>query len=544
MALSSSILTRILRASVAPFLVLVTPFVSYLDFNNLGLAHAEVVLALLAIAAVALVLGAVSVRSPAAAAIVLAAVLTFFIDLQAREPGLKRLGLIFIALSLVLWVLRRHAARIVGLMMATMLVLSVVPLHSQATSPDETAVRRPGAPAARTDLPLVVHFLLDEQIGPEGIPASLAPPGFKQQLTDFYLDRGFHLFGRAYSEYPETLWSVPELLNLSPGHFMPGLTAFGPTDGTFQLTRNAYFERLADLGYTLRVHQPDYIYLCPQRLAASCRTYPTRSLDMLQRLNVPVSAKLSIIGGTFLGQSEAYTRTRDKYQSIRLRLRTEHIPLPAWSWEQGVPVPVGAMPMFDAVAHDLSKATRGTFVFAHFLLPHYPYAYDGNCEQRFTRRWLTRSDADRADIMRGIMNVPGGRAERYAGYFQQVRCAEKKVDALIAAIPEPLRKDAVIIVQGDHGSRISLVDPTTVASAAPAPSDYADMFSTLFAVRAPSIAPAYDRRLTPITCLLRSLTEGEFRSVSGVDRCSAPNLVFFMGSDIPQPRPLLNFWTN
>jgi hypothetical protein len=67
--------------------------------------------------------------------------------------------------------------------------------------------------------------------------------------------------------------------------------------------------------------------------------------------------------------------------------------------------------------------------------------------------------------------VPDGRAERYQGYFQQMLCAQKKVDALIAAIPPSLRDDAVIIVQGDHGSRISLVDPTTVAPVAPAASD-------------------------------------------------------------------------
>jgi hypothetical protein len=67
-------------------------------------------------------------------------------------------------------------------------------------------------------------------------------------------------------------------------------------------------------------------------------------------------------------------------------------------------------------------------------------------------------------------------------------CAlRRKSTPLIAAIPPSLRQDAIIIVQGDHGSRISLVDPTTVAKVAPSASDYADMFSTLFAVHSPSI---------------------------------------------------------
>jgi hypothetical protein len=201
------------------------------------------------------------------------------------------------------------------------------------------------------------------------------------------------------------------------------------------------------------------------------------------------------------------------------------------------------MPMFDAVADELSKAQRGTFVFAHFLLPHYPYVYNASCEQPRASTFLNRNDYDRANVPGGIMNVPDGRADRYRGYFQQMLCAQKKVDALIAAIPPSLRQDAIIIVQGDHGSRISLVDPTTVAKVEPSASDYADMFSTLFAVRSPSIEHGYDTRVTPITCLLRSLAQSDFRSLSSVDSCSSPNIVFFMGSETPQPRPLVDFWT-
>ena len=537
-------LTRILRASVAPFLLLFTPFASYLHYNQLGITSPEVILAVLVIAALSLLLGAVSVVSPVFAVTILAALVVFFIDIQAREPGLKRLGLTFFALCAVFWVLRRHAARIVSLMMATMLAISFLQSRPAAIASNRTPERAvPAVPAGRADRPLIVHLLLDEYIGPEGVPSDLAPEGFKQQFQSFYVDRGFRLFGKAYSEYPKTTWAVPELLNLSPAHYEPNLITSGRTAGTYQLRRNAYFERLSSLGYDIKVHQPDYLDLCPENLAASCRTHPTRSLDMLPRLNVPVTAKLSIIGGAFLGQSEAYSRGKEKYQTTRLRMVRANIPLPPWNWEQGVPVPVGTMPMFDAVAEDLSKAGPGTFVFAHFLLPHYPYVYDANCEQRVESQWLTRSDYDRANVPGGIMNVPDGRADRYRVYFQQLHCAQKKIDGLIASIPPSLRQDAIIIVQGDHGSRISLVDPTTKADVKPAASDYADAFSTLFAVRSSSIERGYDERVTPITCILRSLAQSDFRSTAGVDGCSSPNIVFFMGTDTPQPRPLVDFWT-
>ena len=138
------------------------------------------------------------------------------------------------------------------------------------------------------------------------------------------------------------------------------------------------------------------------------------------------------------------------------------------------------------------------------------------------------------------MNVPEGRASRYRSYFRQVACALRQIDRLIEAIPPGLRHDAIIIIQGDHGSRITLVDPTTVANASPARSDYLDAFSTMFAVRSPSIEPAYDSRTAPITCVLRTLVDRSFRSIAGIDACSSPNTVFFMtgGKGPPAPRPL------
>jgi hypothetical protein len=169
--------------------------------------------------------------------------------------------------------------------------------------------------------------------------------------------------------------------------------------------------------------------------------------------------------------------------------------------------------------------------------------FDANCEQRRDGRWLNRSDYNHDNGPGGIRNVPDSRGERYRAYFQQLLCAQKKVGELIASIPPALRQDAVIIVQGDHGSRISLVDPSTKAEVKLVASDYADAFSTLFAVRSSSIERGYDERLTPITCILRSLVDSDFRSTSSVDGCSSPNIVFFLGSETPQPRPLVDFWS-
>jgi hypothetical protein len=531
---------RVLRASVAPFLLLITPFIGYVQYQRYGLAHPEILLVLLLLAGVALLLGAASAWLWVVDVAVLAGLLTFFADIQAEGPGLKRLGLLFFALCVVAWLLRRHVHRIVSLMAITVLAFSVLPRRSEAVTPKRLAIEPP-ASAARADLPLVVHLLLDEFIGVEGLPTDLAPDGFKQKIRSFFVDRGFRLFGQAYSEYPITQWSVPHLLNLAPGHYQPDLTTHGPVEGTYKLKRNAYFERMARLGYAIKVREPDFLYLCPEGLPASCITYASRALTMLNRLDVSTSVKFTILSTTYLAHSETYTRATDAYRGARRRLAGK-VPLPPWGWQMNTPAAASSLGVFDAVAHDLAEAQPGTFLFAHVLIPHYPYVYDADCVQRPATEWMARSDPSRANVAGGIANVPEGRAKRYAAYFQQVGCALKQVSRLMDAIPPSLRRDAIVIVQGDHGSRITLVDPTTIAPVKQATSDYADAFSTMFAVRSASIGAGYDLQRASITCLLRALAESDFRSTEGIDACSTPNTVFFQtGGKPPVRRPLPDF---
>jgi hypothetical protein len=211
--------------------------------------------------------------------------------------------------------------------------------------------------------------------------------------------------------------------------------------------------------------------------------------------------------------------------------------MPPWNWERGNAAPLSSMPVFDMVVGELSKAKRGELVFAHVLIPHYAYVYDSSCRPRPPSQWLRRTSVGDAGDAGGVANTRGGRAKRYALYFQQMLCAQQKIDHLLDAIPSSLREDAIVIVQGDHGSRISLVEPIKMAASKLTAADYADHYSTLFAVRAPNLQPAYDTRRTPITCLLRTLVEQDFRSLSGLEGCSTPNILFLQDSTKPRALP-------
>jgi hypothetical protein len=533
---------RVLRASIAPFLLLITPFTIFVQHQRYGVSHPEVLLVVLALTAAALLLGAGAARSRTFEVLAIAFLLVLFLDIQLDEPGEKRLLMAFVGLGAVLWLLRQHAAHIVSLMVATMLAVSF--LTPQSKGAPVSAAGAAAAPAPRADRPFILHLVLDEHIGVEGLPADLTPPAFRRDYESFFVQRGFRLFGRAYSEYPATLWSLAQLLNLAPNGYTPNLTTAGAAEGTFRLTRSAYFDRLSEQGYAIRVYRPEYLDMCTTAIPASaCHVYRANSLDALDALPVPTRQKVAVVAGAYLSRSELHTRAKRTYMAGRQRLLQAGIALPAWDWERSTSAPLGTMPVFDTIAADLSQARRGEVVFAHLLIPHYPYVFGAGCEPRPPSEWLTRSDAPDPRIPDGITNSPDGRAARYPRYFDQIRCTQRKIEQLIDAIPAPVRKDAIVVVQGDHGSRISLEEPSATSAAGLVPSDYADYFSTLFAVRAPEVKGGYDTRVTPITCLLRTLVRSDFRSVEDTEACSASPVVHFWdGNGPPQPRPLPDFW--
>jgi hypothetical protein len=172
------------------------------------------------------------------------------------------------------------------------------------------------------------------------------------------------------------------------------------------------------------------------------------------------------------------------------------------------------------------------------MMPHYPYVYDAGCRLRPTSQWLERMDREAPP---GTSNTPASRAARYSAYFEQARCTLQKLERLIAAIPPALERDAIVIIQGDHGSRIGLVEPEWSGSPRLSASDYVDSYSTLFAVRSPSLEAGYDTRLAPITCILQTLVYSSFRSVSALDACASPPKVFMSAGSRTVAMPLPAF---
>ena len=89
-------LKRLVLGSVTPFLILLTPFAIFVHHQQYGFTRPEIVVVLVAFAAVALMLSGGarwSLRFEIAAT---AALLTWFADIQLYEPGAKRLVALFL----------------------------------------------------------------------------------------------------------------------------------------------------------------------------------------------------------------------------------------------------------------------------------------------------------------------------------------------------------------------------------------------------------------------------------------------------------------
>ena len=159
-----------------------------------------------------------------------AGLLTLFVDLQFDWfDSLPHLWVPVGLLGAILlcWLTRKHLSRVVTAIFAAMLAPTVAlyALGGEQTSSSIARTRAGVDPAPANGLPTIVHIILDEHIGIEGIPDVPDGRETKALIKSFFRSHGFRLFGHAYSRYADTRNSIPSMLNYtsqpSPG---PGQT--------------------------------------------------------------------------------------------------------------------------------------------------------------------------------------------------------------------------------------------------------------------------------------------------------------------------------
>ena len=149
------------------------------------------------------------------------------------------------------------------------------------------------------------------------------------------------------------------------------------------------------------------------------------------------------------------------------------------------------MTAMDRLLSDIGAAAPGTAYFGHLLLPHFAYVFDRDCRViPDPANWLNNAEALVAPPFR---NTEATRSARYQRYFEQVRCLHRMLAEIFAALGQADRFDrAIVILHGDHGSRISRLEPMIENVDRLSDADLVDSFSTLFAVRLPGLEAGYD----------------------------------------------------
>jgi hypothetical protein len=352
--------------------------------------------------------------------------------------------------------------------------------------------------AINRHLPFFLYIILDEHAGIDAIPTNtVLGQQVKKQLISFYIASGFHVYGSAYSHYPATCNSIPNLLNF---------TYSNVDDSYFKdpnhrlLKQNILFKALTEKGYQIRVYQPDFINYCyPQQAKVSyCYMYPSLSIKNLQQASLSFSTRFIVLLKSFLLQSSLYQTVMLAYQNyIQPYLVAEGWPAPEWAWYQARVSTLPILSVFNALRTDIVQHPNGTAYFVHLLAPHNPFIYDANCHILPASQW---------QIGHGplpLINTTETRDEHYAIYEGQIQCVQKQIALLFDTLQSAgIYNNAIIIIHGDHGARIALHRPTDATQNQLTQQDFRDYYNALFVAKFPGAKPGYDHQLIDLQTLL------------------------------------------
>jgi hypothetical protein len=145
--------------------------------------------------------------------------------------------------------------------------------------------------------------------------------------------------------------------------------------------------------------------------------------------------------------------------------------------------------------NDIASLPHGTALFAHLIIPHHPYVAHADCSIRpASGDFLWYNNNRFLPSAEGPTNTIASRQERHKLYFEQLGCLYLRLDELFDRMRAArIYDDSIIILHGDHGSRIGINEPTSKNQHTLTKQDLVDGFSTLFAMKLPGRPGGYDK---------------------------------------------------
>jgi hypothetical protein len=452
-----------------------------------------------------------------ACAIAAGLVLSIFAGALPPVAGLVAVALL---LTAVFWRIRAHLPSIL-LVFIAVLFAAVVVTHrlpklradrNDAREADDLSRKWAASGRFNENLPIVVHLVFDEMMSTGGMTSDL-PGGERTRrlLLDFGEKHAFRVFDSVYSRYWTTGRAIPNMMNreylgrtsMDPNSQLP----YDPETRSFSLETNAYFEDMAGRGYRTAVFQVPFMNFCANRNVDLCETFdsfdpgggestvtdsPTLRVNLWQTvLRAYAPSYTSSIGQKILARAYALGTSEVGVQGLANRYDAQRFP----EW-------------FDRFTRFTAAVPRGTHVFAHFLVPHAPYFLLESC--------VVSGKEDTGYYLAYPPKRPEMRSDFYNRYLGQVRCVANELDRFMATIGRSENfRDALIVIHGDHGSRISSGDTLEDYNQR----DFVDNYATFFAVRSPAVKPGVDCELVSLPEVFRRYAA---RGVQSRPRTGAP----------------------
>ncbi|MBA4162521.1 MAG: hypothetical protein C0515_10700 [Novosphingobium sp.] len=373
-------------------------------------------------------------------------------------------------LAFAAWRFERVVLKLTGAAFASVLLFQgfdLVRTPDQPPAPRNEAKRLQDDASRNPTLRPIIHLMLDSYIGLDGMDAAGTNFGdLRQQQERFYLERGFQLYPGAYSRHAKTINSLPEML--SYGRAKP---ATGRRDLQSTVAEPLpYFLDLDSKGYRTSVAAPSFVDLCPLQPLSQCHNYNRSNLSSMADTALSAQDRALVIGATMLELSQF---THLLSGTIDLQIDTWHGSTKRHLYNRAKLYSLTGFDQIDAFTRDLATLKGGEARFAHLLLPHDPYLLDAACKLLPESEW-------------GDEHGPLAFGPRDAAYARQARCVtEVQIAALLKALDATeAGRNAIVIIQGDHGSRTLDGEPS-VMGGAPDPRTAAVAYSTFFAIRVP-----------------------------------------------------------
>jgi hypothetical protein len=482
-------------------------FLNLLNFNDYPLLRAEVGVTMFGLAFLGLLMGVVQrVARPRLTFLVAALFAAVAIDLNTSIE-LSWFYVLWVGLAVVAFFALDGLLKIVLAASTAVFLFQLVALLTPngPSSANENETQNPQtASMPVAERPAIVHLVLDSYLGLDGM--ALGPAAYRDLRAEqaaFFIGQAFQTYPRAYSRHSRTTDSLPRMFSygkdgpgnqkITPYHIVPGPLP--------------YFADLDERGYRIKAVLPAYFDLCAKQKLTHCHKWESSDLTSMLGTELDPFDRAKVFGFTLLQLTNAPARVAAAAQyGMNDLLGTEG----RWTFNRSQLYHLASIRGFDRFIGELADIRPGEVRFAHVLLPHSPFGLRADCSVKPESAWQNE-------------HGPTSVADREEAYAEQLRCVQRRIARMLDVLQRSQAgREAVVLIHGDHGSRIAPAHPTLDGPEL-SPREMLMAHSTLFVIRVPGEAARVVKEAHALDELMADFRARDFASAPRPK--SAPALI-------------------